>query len=494
MKSNKYIKVGVRTMRNTLKADLVVVGAGGCGLTAALTAAEAGAKVILFEKQKAPGGSSHYFNGTFAVESRLQREKFIMYSRDEAFQAIMEYSHWKANARLVRAIVDESAATIDWLCEQGVAFDDVITNMPYTQPTYHLVKGHGTAAIKLLAKKAKEKGVDIHLGASVTALVKAGNRISGIIAEEDGKELEVEAKAVIIASGGYANNKEWIKKYHGFDLGVNLIPMGNVGKMGDGIRMAWEAGAAAEGMNALEIIAFGPTGPGFNALNDLEVAASQPDLWVDPNGRRYCDEGICFYDTSGGNVNARFPGGFTYRLIDDAIINRLETYGIEKEGAMDRKPGARLSGIRTVIEAAIQRGSSEVFAGNSVEALAEKMGVDPAVLKATIVEYNSFCEKGHDALFAKKPKYLRPLTGPNYYAVKARTLMLGTKGGIRVNEKLEAVDKNDNPIKGLYAGGFDAGGIQTDSYPINVATGLSSAFAMNSGRIAARNAVKYVMG
>ena len=335
-------------------------------------------------------------------------------------------------------------------------------------------------------------GVDIRPGAPVTALLKDGGRISGIIAEEDGQTIEADAKAVIVASGGYANNAEWMKKYHGFELGVNLIPMGNVGKMGDGIRMAWEAGAAAEGMNALEIIAFGPTGAGFSALNDLEVAASQPDLWVDPNGRRYCDEGICFYDTSGGNVNARFSGGYTFRLLDDSIIGRLETYGIEKEGAMDRKPGATLSGIRKVLDAAIESGSSEVLQGNSIEALAEKMGVAPAVLKASVDEYNSFCEKGHDALFAKKAKYLRPLKGPNYIAVKARTLMLGTKGGIRVNEKLEAVDKNDCPVKGLYAGGFDAGGIQTDSYPINVATGLSSAFAMNSGRISARNAEQYI--
>jgi fumarate reductase flavoprotein subunit len=424
----------------------------------------------------------------------MQREKFIMYTRDEAFQAIMEYTHWKANARLVRAVLDQSASTIEWLTGLGVEFSDVITNMPYTQPTYHLVRGHGAAAVKTLADAAKAKGVEIHLGAPVVELLKDGDRICGIVAEEDGGELEVEAGAVIVASGGYANNKEWIKKYHGFELGVNLIPMGNVDKMGDGIRMAWEAGAAAEGMNALEIISVGPIGPDFDQMNDLEVAASQPDLWGDPKGRRYTDEGICFYDTSGGNVNARYPGGYTFRILDDSIIRRLETHGIEKEGAMDRKPGARLPDIRKILDAALERGSTEVFAGGSVEELAGKMGVDPAVLKETVEEYNKFCDKGHDPLFAKKRIYLRALTGPRFYAVKARTVMLGTKGGIRVNEKLEAVDKNDDPIKGLYAGGFDAGGIHSDSYPINVATGLSSSYAFNTGRIAGRNAAAYIKG
>jgi len=479
-------------MENIIKTDIAVVGSGLCGLSAAITAAQGGAKVILFEKQRSPGGSSNFFSGTFAVGSRLQREKFIMYSRDEAFQAIMEYSHWKANTRLVRAIVDESAASIDWLLEQGVEITDVITNMPYAPATYHYVKGRGAAVIMQLTTRAKELGVDIRLGTPVTGLIKEGGRITGLIAGEDGEETEVEAKAVIIASGGYANNKEWIKKYHGFDLGVNLIPHGNVDKMGDGIRMAWEAGAAAEGLNSLEIFSVGPAGDEYDMLNDLEVATSQPDLWVDPRGRRFCDEGICFYDSSGGNVNTRFVEGYTFRIIDDSIIRRLETYGIEKEGAMVRKPGAKLFDVLKIINAALEHGSTEVFAGDSVEKLAENMGVDPAVLRATVDEYNSFCAKGHDDLFAKKPNYLRALEGPNYYAVKAHTVMLGTHGGIRVNEKLEAVDKKDTPVKGLYAGGFDAGGIQSDSYPINVASGLSSSFAMNSGRIAARNALEYI--
>ena len=479
-------------MSDVIKADIAIVGAGVCGLSAALTAADTGARVVVFEKQKSPGGSSNFFTGIFAVESRMQREKFVMYTRDEAFKAIMEYNHWKGNPRLVRAIVDESAASIEWLIGAGVEIPDVITNMPYTEPTYHLVKGKGAAAIKQLSMNAKEKGIDVRLGVPVTELIKSGGKISGLLAEENEEEIEVEAKAVIIASGGYANNKEWIKKYHGYDLGVNLIPYGNVDKMGDGIRMAWEAGAAAEGMNALEIIAVGPVSDEFDMMNDLEVAVAQPDLWVDPNGRRFCDEGICFYDTSGGSANSRYAGGFTFHILDDSVINRLETYGIEKEGSMDRKPGAPLYDIRKIIDAAVGRGSEEVYAGNSIGALAEKMQVDSGVLEATIAEYNGFCESRHDRLFAKKPMYLRPIVGPNYYAVKVRTTTLGTKGGIRVNEKLEAVDKNDVPVKGLYAGGFDAGGVQSESYPINVATGLSSAFALNSGRIAGRSAAEYI--
>ena len=117
--------------------------------------------MALFEKQRSLGGTSNFFHGTFAVESQMQRERFIDYSRDEAFKSIMEYSHWKANARLVRAIVDESAATIAWLQDQGVEFTGQMINMPGAPSTYHVVKGDGEAVVKALATQAKSKGAQI---------------------------------------------------------------------------------------------------------------------------------------------------------------------------------------------------------------------------------------------------------------------------------------------------------------------------------------------
>ena len=102
----------------------------------------------------------------------------------------------------------------------------------------------------------------------------------------------------------------------GFHLDVNLIPLGNVDKMGDGIRMAFEVGAAEEGLGVLELYSSGPVGPGFVRRNAIEKAASQPDLWVDPRGERFCDESIGFYDTSMGNANARHKEGYVYRLFD----------------------------------------------------------------------------------------------------------------------------------------------------------------------------------
>jgi len=475
------------------EADIVVIGSGVSGLSAALTAAEGGARVMLFEKQRSLGGASNFIEGTFAVESDMQRRKFIDYTRDEAFKNIMEYSHWRANARLIRAFVDESAATITWLQKQGVEFTEVLTNMAGTPQTYHVVKGFGEAMVKTLATRAKEKGVDIRPATPVKRLLMEGGRITGVVAEtEDGEEIQVAAKAVFIGSGGYANNKEWIKKYAGFDLDVNLIPVGNVGKMGDGIRMAWEAGAAEEGMGVLELLRMGPMVPGFPMRNAVELAVTQPDLWVNQQGERFCDEAVTLCDTSGGNANARFKEGYTYTIFDDSIKQQMLDKGVEKNLGWDNLPGTRPVGIDEMINAALEKGTANIFVADSVEELAEKIGIEPAVLRATVDEYNGFCEKGHDDLFAKDPRYLRPLKGPKFYAMKAYTLALGTIGGIKINQKAEVVDKKEKVIPGLYAGGFDAGGAYGDSYSIHDSTGMSSAFAINTGRIAAKNALKYI--
>ncbi|MGD0919353.1 MAG: FAD-dependent oxidoreductase [Thermodesulfobacteriota bacterium] len=474
------------------EVDLVVIGSGVTGLVAALTAAEGGAKVIVFEKQRSLGGSSNFFYGIFAVESEMQRERYITYSRDQAFKNIMEYSHWRANPRLVKAIVNESGATITWLQQQGVDFTDARINFPEAPMTYHVVKGQGAAVVKALSEKAKEKGVNLRTETPVRKILKRGDRIAGVIVKENKQPTEVAASMVVVASGGYANNKEWIKKYSGFDLGVNVIPVGNVDKMGDGIRMAWEIGAAEEGLGVLEMYRVGPVGPEFPMMGQLEFIPAQPDLWINQSGERFCDESIAFSETSAGNANARHKEGYTYSLFDDSIKQLILDKGIERGVGEDNLPGTRPVNFDKELHAALERGTTELFVANSIEEMARKMGIDPVVLKATVGEYNRFCDKGHDDLFAKNPKYLRPLRGPKFYAVKARTIYLGTLGGIKINHNMEVVDKKDRIIPGLYAGGFDAGGMYGDSYCIHDSSGLSSGFAVNSGRIAGRNALRYI--
>jgi len=477
-----------------MDTDVVVVGSGVSGLAAALEVAQGGAKVTVFEKQPSFGGTSNFFEGIFAVGSAMQKKQYIAYSRDQAFRNFMEYNHWRVDARLVRSLINRSAETIDWLGAHGVEFLEVTINMPDAPRTYHVVKGRGEAVVRALILRAKEKGVVIRASAPAKRILKGNRGPSGVVVEVDGKEIEVACRAVVIASGGYANNAEWIKKYAGLELGRTVTPMGNVGKMGDGIRMAWEMGAAAEGMGVLHLIRVAPFSPEFPFMNTVEGAAIQPVLWVDPKGERFCDEGIAYYDTSAGNVNSRYKQGYTFCLFDDTIKRHFIEKGIFRGMGILVPPGYKLSDLNEKLEHFLSINSKEFFGANSVEALARKMDVDPDVLKATVDRYNTFCAQGRDEEFAKDPEYLIPLNGPRYYAAKARTCFLGTMGGIKINCKAEAVDEYGTPIDGLYAAGLDAGGLHAESYSMRDTSGIASAFAVISGRIAGENAAKYLKG
>jgi fumarate reductase flavoprotein subunit len=226
--------------------------------------------------------------------------------------------------------------------------------------------------------------------------------------------------------------------------------------------------------------------------NHVELVAAQPNLWVSPQGERFCDEGITFYDTSVGNANARYKEGFTWTLFDESIKKQIVEKGTDRSMGMDNPPGTRPVNFDRELNAALEAGTTEVFVASSVEELADKIGIKPAVLKATVEEYNGFCAKGHDDLFAKDRKFLRPLMGPKFYAVRSRTVFLGTLGGIKINQRTEVIDKKGKIIPGLYAVGFDAAGMWGDGYSIKGSTGASAGFAINSGRIAGRNALRLI--
>jgi fumarate reductase flavoprotein subunit len=159
---------------------------------------------------------------------------------------------------------------------------------------------------------------------------------------------------------------------------------------------------------------------------------------------------------------------------------------------MDNLPGTIPVNFDREMNAALERDSKEVFAANSVEELAVKIEVPPKVLTATVDEYNAFCRQGHDDLFAKDSKFLRPLIQQPFYAVRCRTVFLGTLGGIKINAKMEVVDKKERVIPGLYAVGFDVAGMWGDGYAIKGSTGASAGFATNSGRIAGKNILAYI--
>lgn len=472
----------------TIHTDILVMGAGGSGLVAALTAAEQGARVMVCEKRSVVGGTSNFPSGPFAAESKMQRQKWMSVTCDEVFKIMMEYSHWRANPRLVRAIVDESARTIEWLQKKGVEFIDVMAMTPGGLPTWHLLKGHGAPMIKALLERAKEKGVELRLSCSLKEIVKHGEKISGaVVKDKSGQSISIKAKAVIIASGGYANNKKWIKKYAGFDLGIDLFPHADLKLTGDGIQKAWDAGAAEEGMGVL-MLQYSVPGPGIVGTR-LTAIARQPYLWVNQHGRRFCDEGITANWPFAGNAIAGQKNHYAYLIFDANTKKYMEEEGLDI-GAGPVLPTSKPDNIHGLFKSAINKGNDNVFVVDSLNKLTNKIKISPDVLKNTIDEYNAFCLKNHDDLFDKNSQYLQPVKKSKFYAMRIFPRFLGTLGGIKINENTEALNNDQDVIPGLYAAGNDAGGMYVDSYDLWIPGGALG-FALNSGRIAGKAAAKY---
>jgi fumarate reductase flavoprotein subunit len=472
---------------SNLEADLVGVGAGGAGLSAAIIAASGGASVILFERMAGVGGSTTFAEGMFAAESEMQFRRNIILKKDHVFKRHMEATNWRANPRLVRAFINKSASTIEWLQELGVEFIEPSALFPGGPRTWHTIKGYGAALVKALLKKAKESKVQIITKTTAKKLITEDGRVTGLIAEDrDGNTIRASAKAVVIADGGFANNKKMLEKYT--NAGPELLPMGNEGKMGEGIQMAWEIGAASEGTDVLQLIT--PVVRTEKGITHLAAAVTQPYLWVNKMGKRFCDEGI-FQFPFVGNVQANQKDQIIFHIFDETTKNYMKENGIDFGMGMYVPTTTKLEDI----DADLKRGANdgEVFMADSIEKLAEHIDVNAKVLTATVDEYNKYCDQGHDDLFAKDPKYLHPVRTPNFYAVRGFPSFTGTLGGIKINHKTEVLNKNFEIIPGLYAAGNCAGGMYGDSYD-SASAGTALGFAINSGCMAGENALKYIAG
>ena len=173
-------------------------------------------------------------------------------------------------------------------------------------------------------------------------------------------------------------------------------------------------------------------------------------------------------------------------ILDEEIKQRILTHGLERSS----------SGILpdpVQFDESLKEGAAkgEAKVSNSWDEIAKWMGVEPRKLKDTVDEYNAFCDEGYDHLFLKNGKYLKPLRKPPYYVTKCYPGHLSTLGGIKINHHMEVLNKEDQPIEGLYAVGNDAGGFAGPTY-IGNTSGTGSGFALASGRIAGENAARYI--
>ncbi|MFB2773886.1 FAD-dependent oxidoreductase [Shewanella xiamenensis] len=478
----------------TYDTDLAVVGGGSVGLAAAVTGAEAGLHVIVLEKKPYLGGSSNFAEGLFAVESDYQRGKSYGLTKDQAYEHIMEYSHFNNNAALEREFVDESADNLRWLNKFGVEFN-VVQISPKEPQTWHLIQTrqqwvHGAALVTALQTAAQKDGVKFMMRTPAQSLIYEKGRVSGVRAKDHkGNDVVINAKAVIIGTGGFGNSPEKINEWTHFD-GKAFRPTLPLNKTGDGIQMGRDVGAAHEGETLM--LHPGTQGKGIVPLGNIYTMTWQPaNIWVNAHGDRFVDETVAFSFAHAGNAIGRQKDHYAWAIFDQAELDHAKNDGIDNGVGVLVPVMTKLSNIDNEIKNALAVNSESFKQANNIEQLAKEISVPVKNLKQAYESYNYAAKTHYDEAFNKDRVWLHPIDNGKLYAVKLMPYHFTSVGGLRINPKMEVVNTDDAPIKGLYAGGNDVAGLYSDTYTL-WASGHAFGFATYSGRKAAQNAINEI--
>ncbi len=419
----------------TLDCDVLVMGSGTAGLSAAIAAAEAGANVMVIEKQDIPGGSAVTSAGiVYAPVDESDRDAMVQYYMDRA--------EGDANEELLKFYADNALDTIAWLEGLGVKWMMTVPAGTAPEPrarfsmTAEGVGMTGAALVNPMLAKLDELGVPLLCGVKGTELlVDANGAIIGAKAESKAADYEITAKSVILATGGFDASKEMKAKYS--PVAENDFPLSSKGNVGDGINMGMAIGAATEfkgGVIGFDFVDGSLPASGMNAVAMYCSSYVQPD------------------------------GTFVSKVIDYPITyTAIKTLGVDHFYGLYDAAGAETA------EAAVAVGFG--WKGDTVEALAEATGMDAAKLADAIEQ---------DPDLKEAP----------YYAVMVKPTTIGSMGGLVIDADAQVLKADGAAIPGLYATGEVAnGGFYKVEYP---ASGSSLSLGMTFGLEAGRNAAAYV--
>lgn len=479
--------------------DVAIIGAGPAGLAAAVETASRGLSVAVFEKSGKAGGLRDGGIGPFAVESFVQERSFVNLTKEDAFNYMMEFTHWTTDACLVSEYINISASTIDWLSDFGMEFQSVSAYYKGGMPTQHNFDHKRNNITETLYEKAIELGASFLFETTALHIVKEDGRVTGLsVADKSGSPIEVRSKAVVVACGGFGGNDEMVAT-QGYTKNKDLFYTFEMpDASGDGLRMVWEAGGARAPM-MMDVyigLARGYGGP-LGTAPALAALRQPKNLMVNQKGRRFVREDLSGNPGYMGNAVHRQINGCAVMLLDEGIYREFQESESKRPSMPPMEPGdsnrkpepfERFNGrdMDDILEEAIASGNKDFFIADSLAEFAEQAGIPLEALIETVSEYNQICSNKEDTVFHKNPRYLKPLNGPRYYGARFYCDTYGGLGGIRINHKAEVLDMNEDPVPGLYAAGNDVNTIYGGSYPFYLC-GNTSSFALNTGRIAGKS-------
>lgn len=470
--------------------DIAVLGAGAAGTCAALRAAELGASVVWVERESTTGGSAQFSEGIFGMGTRYQEEQGVEVTEQEVFETTMTYSHYRARPKLVRSFIEKSGSTVDWFEDHGVTFHDVLSVVatnPDSLRTWHLYDGYGAAAFGTLAQAAVDAGAQLLLETTASNLLfDEDGKVAGVACvASDGSVVAVNAKAVVVCTGGYGENEEMKREFLSdrWDLS-RLVSIGSQSHFGEGINMCVAAGARPYNVGVINTHCAWDKEIGMTS--NLYAVQQEPFLWVNKDGKRFVNErAVCVDPALQGNAHSYQPEMLARTIIDQDTFDTLKE-GIPFPLGAFFPAGTKLDDLDECFEEGIEMGIAAK--ADTIEELAEQMGMDASVLSATVEKYNEACDAGFDPEFFKAADMLIPVKNPPFYAVMTDSYSFtSTIGGVLINENAQALDEDNEPIPGLYVCGCDASGLYGDSYEF-VLSGSTIGFAANTGIIAVEHA------
>lgn len=475
--------------------DVVIVGSGAAGIAAGLTAVQDGHRVLLLEKGKTTGGSSNYTEGLFAINSYLQKAKGIKIKATDVLSEEVNYSKYKADSRIWRDYINNSAENVQWLHDQGVEFEGVQA-MGAGEATWHIYKGMGHGVIHdVLQPKFEQLGGEV---LTLTRAIKLTRQADGQVRvtlrdHRIGDKYNVTARAVVLAAGGYLNNAKMIATETPYDE-TRLVPVSSGKGTGDGLRMAWNIGAQKYGTGMAML--FGgylhdEDEPSYKMMaSQMNTAAGQqPLLWVNQDGERFVNEEVVYNFSLAGN--ALYTQSQVYSILDQAVIDKMATTGNFMGLGIYVKRGQKMDQLQDELDRAVAAKKSFIFKADTIEDLARQMGLPVEKLTATIQRYNRFADQGSDDDFGKDPKYLRKVAQGPFYGFHLNIGAFCTMGGLKVTPANEVLDDHAHVISGLYAAGNDASGLVGDTYGPNM-PGTCVGYAFYFGRNAAHHINDYL--
>lgn len=450
------------TPENENSHDVVIIGAGGAGLAAALAAYEAGADILVLEKMPVAGGNTNLATGGMnAAETKFQEALGIEDTVDLFVKETMEGGYNKADEELVRFMAENSAATIDWLDSMGITLDGVSFSGGFSVARIHRPKDGssvGSYLVSGLLKQIEEKGIKIAYNTKAEELVvDDNNKVVGVKATGPDGEVTYSAKAVIVAAGGFGANLEMVVKYQpGLE---GYVTTNAAGATGDGILMVEKINGDTVDMDQIQIH---PTVVQETSQLVTEALRGEGAILVNQEGKRFTNELLTRDKVSAAEIAQ--SGSYAYILFDEALREKNK-----------------------VVDKYIAQGFTTT--GDTLPDLARQLDIDPAVLEETLSTYNAYVEAGKDEEFEREEKALIPLVKEPYYAIKIAPGIHHTMGGIKINTQTQVLDKDGNAIEGLYAAGEVTGGIHGG----NRIGGNAVADIMVFGREAGKQAGTYAM-